>query len=102
MLGNLVNNNEAIDGEEACGNNDGITGDNLIRNSDSMYLMMMSNPDDDRTVTNWYKIHGADSFWFEMSNLNYDYYDVVTDYENLNGCCVERGKMELDNTELCM
>ena len=50
---------------------------------------MMSNPDDDRTVTDWYQTHGADSYWFEKDNLNYDSYNIVVDYAKLNGCCVE-------------
>lgn len=81
--------------------NDGINGDNLTGNSDSTYLIMMSNPDDDRTVTDWYKKHGADSYWFQMGNLNYDYF-IVEEYVSLNGCCVGKGNMiEVDNSELC-
>ena len=102
-LGDLVNNNKAVDGEEAGGDQDGIIGI-MIGTSDNTYLMMsISNPDDDRTVHNWYKTHGADSFWFKGNlNNNYDYYDIVVDYENLNGFWVTRCNiMGLDNNEMC-
>ena len=62
----------------------------------------MSNPDDDRT--NWYQIHGADFFWYEVSNRNnnYSYYNIVVEYANLNSFSGERGNMfGLDKNERC-
>ena len=101
-VGNLVDDDEVVDDDEASGDNNDIIGD-MIGNSDSTYLIMMSNPDDDRTVTDWYKTHDVDSYWFSMGNLNYDYYDIVVGYTNLNGFCVEIGNMrEEDYSELCM
>ena len=71
----------------------------MIGSSDT--YPMRSNSDDDRTVTDWYKTHDADSYWLENGNLNYDYYNLV-DNTNLNDCCSEKGNIiGVDNNESC-
>ena len=55
-------------------------------------------------LPDWYQTDGADSIWFKMSNCNtnYDYYNVVDDYRNLNSFSGTRGNMmDLDNNERC-
>ena len=38
-----------------------------------------------------------------MGSLDYDSYNIVVDYTNLNGCYIERGNInELDNSEMCI
>ena len=63
-LGDMVNAYETVDEDEASSDNNDLIGD-MIGSTDT--YLIMSNPDDDRTVTDWYQIHGADFFWFEMS-----------------------------------
>ena len=98
-VGDLVDDDEAVDSDKVIGDNDGIIGSML--GSSGTYLLI-SNPDDEKTVADWYKTHDADSYWFEKCNQNYDYYNLVDDDTNLNECCSEKGKIiEVDNNEMC-